>query len=36
MLQSDLCDYWDAFIVVKRTIIIEGRNDEDIFQYSIY
>ena len=26
MLRSDLCDYSDAYIVVKRRIIVEGTN----------
>ena len=27
MLQSNLCDYSDAYIVVKGTITVEGAND---------
>ena len=27
MLQSDLCDYSDAYIVVKETITAAGSND---------
>ena len=27
MLRSDLCDYNDAYIVVKGTITVEGGND---------
>ena len=27
MLRSDLCDYSNAYIVVKGTIIVEGTND---------
>ena len=27
MLRSDLCDYSDAYIVVKGTITVEGDND---------
>ena len=27
MLQSDLCDYSDAYIVVKRKITVTGAND---------
>ena len=27
MLRSDLCSYSDAYIVVKRTILVEGTND---------
>ena len=27
MLRSDLCDYSDAYIVVKAKIIVEGDND---------
>ena len=30
MQESGLCDYSDAYIVVKRTVIIEGRNNRDI------
>ena len=26
MLRSDLCDYSDAYIVVKVTVAIEGKN----------
>ena len=29
-LQSDLCGYSDVYIVVKRTIIIEGKNNRDV------
>ena len=29
MLQSDLCDYSDAFIVVKGTITVEGANNRN-------
>ena len=29
MLQSDLCDYIDAYIVVKGTITVEGANNRD-------
>ena len=28
MLQSDLCDYSDAYIVVKRTINVADPNDD--------
>ena len=28
MLISDLCDYSDAYIVVKGTITVEGHNDD--------
>ena len=28
MLISDLCDYSDAYIVVKGTINVEGDNDD--------
>ena len=28
MLRSDLCDYGNAYIVVKETITVEGDNDE--------
>ena len=28
MLRSDLCDYSDAYIVVKGAIAVEGDNDE--------
>ena len=27
MLRSDLCDYSDAYILVKRTIIVAGTNN---------
>ena len=27
MLRSDLCDYNDAYIVVKGTITVEGENN---------
>ena len=29
MLQSDLCDYSDAYIVVKGTITVTGANNRD-------
>ena len=29
MLQSDLCDYSDAYIVVKGVITVEGANNTD-------
>ena len=29
MLQSDLCHYIDAYIVVKGTITVEGANERD-------
>ena len=29
MLRSILCDYSDAFIVVKWTITVEGDDDDD-------
>ena len=29
MLQSDLCDYSDAYVVVKRTITVIGENNSD-------
>ena len=29
MLQSDLCDYGDAYVVVKRTITVIGENNSD-------
>ena len=29
MLRSDLCDYSDAYIVVKGTITVRGRNGRD-------
>ena len=29
MLQSDLCDYSDAYIVVKVDITVEGDNNRD-------
>ena len=35
MLRSDLCDYSDAYIIVKGTIIIEGRNNRDIKNRSL-
>ena len=28
ILRSDLCDYSDAYIVVKRTITVEGDDDD--------
>ena len=28
MLRSDLCDYSDAYIVVKGTITVEGDDDD--------
>ena len=28
VLISDLCDYSDAYILVKRTIIVEGDDDD--------
>ena len=35
VLISDLCDYRDAYIVVKETIIIEGRNNRGIRNRSL-
>ena len=29
MLESDLCDYSDAYIVVKKTITVKGSNNRD-------
>ena len=29
MLRSDLCDYSDAYIVVKGTITVTGENNRD-------
>ena len=29
MLRSDICNYSDAYIVIKRTIAVEGANDID-------
>ena len=29
MLRSDLCDYSDAYIVLKRDITVEGANNRD-------
>ena len=29
VLQSDLCDYSDAYIVVKGTITVTGRNNDN-------
>ena len=29
MLRSDLCDYSDIYIVVKRDITVEGANNRD-------
>ena len=29
MLKSNLCDYTDAYILVKGTIIITGAGDDD-------
>ena len=29
MLRSDLCDYSDASIIVKRDITVEGTNNRD-------
>ena len=29
MLRSDLCDYRDAYIVVKRTITVEVDDEDD-------
>ena len=29
MLRSDICDYGDAYSVVKGTITAEGANDRD-------
>ena len=29
MLRSDLCDYSDAYIVIKGTIPVEGANDTE-------
>ena len=30
MLRSDLCDFSDAYIALKGTIIIKGGNNQDI------
>ena len=30
MLRSDLCDYADAYILVKGTITITGAGDDDV------
>ena len=35
MLKSDLCDYNNAYIVVKGTIFIEARNNRDIKNRSL-
>ena len=35
MLQSDLCDYSDAYIVVKGIITVEGANDKDKYNGSL-
>ena len=35
MLQSDLCDYNNAYLVVKGTIFIEARNNRDIKNRSL-
>ena len=32
MLKSNLCDYTDAYILVKGTIIITGAGDDDAAQ----
>ena len=29
MLRSDICDYSYAYIVIKRTITVQGANDRD-------
>ena len=29
MLQSDLCDYSDAYLIVKGTITVTGSNNKD-------
>ena len=35
MLQSDLCDYSDAYIVVKGNIIVEGANNRESASFSL-
>ena len=35
MLQSDICEYSDAYIVMKGTITVEGANDRDM-HYRIF
>ena len=35
MVRSDLCDYSDAYIVVKGDIITEGRNKMDMKNMSL-
>ena len=30
MLQSDICEYSDAYVVMKGTITVEGANDRDM------
>ena len=29
MLRSNLCDYSDGYIVVKRSVTVEGDDDDD-------
>ena len=36
MLQSDLCDYSDAYIVVKGTITAEGVEDRDKYNKALF
>ena len=35
MLQSDLCDYSDAYIVVKGTITVKGAEDKDKYNRNL-
>ena len=34
MLQSDLCDYSDAYIIVKGTIALQTENNRSIDRYN--
>ena len=36
MLKSDLCDYADAYILVKDTITITGRRNDDAARFDLY
>ena len=36
MIRSDLCDYSDAYILVKGTITVEGDDDDDTKEIENY
>ena len=36
MLQSYICEYSDAYVVMKGTITVEGANDRDMHYRSLF